>query len=129
MLGFLLQQTSSDWSTLCVGLYVLFLGSSPHPSTPDEDDSQTELLIAEEKLSPEDEGQVMPRYENYSYRCEGCYMCPIQHRHHLKMFYIHCRFTFFILDDKLINIFYTFITIKLLSSWTVFSFASTSGML
>uniref|UniRef100_A0A3B3ZVG2 Uncharacterized protein n=1 Tax=Periophthalmus magnuspinnatus TaxID=409849 RepID=A0A3B3ZVG2_9GOBI len=33
--------------------------SSPHPSTPDEDDSQTELLIAEEKLSPEDEGQVM----------------------------------------------------------------------
>lgn len=42
---------------------VVFLGSSPHPSTPDEDDSQTELLIAEEKLSPEDEGQVMPRYE------------------------------------------------------------------
>ncbi|XP_023269633.1 integrator complex subunit 1 isoform X1 [Seriola lalandi dorsalis] len=41
----------------------LSAGSSPHPSTPDEDDSQTELLIAEEKLSPEDEGQVMPRYE------------------------------------------------------------------
>ena len=39
------------------------LGSSPHPSTPDEDDSQTELLIAEEKLSPEDDWQVMPRYE------------------------------------------------------------------
>uniref|UniRef100_A0A3B3B352 Integrator complex subunit 1 n=1 Tax=Oryzias melastigma TaxID=30732 RepID=A0A3B3B352_ORYME len=39
--------------------------SSPHPSTPDEDDSQTELLIAEEKLSPEDEGQVMP-YEELS---------------------------------------------------------------
>ncbi|XP_053708548.1 integrator complex subunit 1 [Synchiropus splendidus] len=41
----------------------LSAGSSPHPSNPDEDDSQTELLIAEEKLSPEDEGQVMPRYE------------------------------------------------------------------
>ncbi|XP_076000277.1 integrator complex subunit 1 isoform X3 [Genypterus blacodes] len=41
----------------------LSAGSSPHPSTPDEDDSQTELLIAEEKLSPEDEGQIMPRYE------------------------------------------------------------------
>jgi len=40
------------------------LGSSPHPSTPDEDDCQTELLIAEEKLSPEDEGLIMPRYEN-----------------------------------------------------------------
>ncbi|RVE69742.1 hypothetical protein OJAV_G00080860 [Oryzias javanicus] len=44
----------------------LSAGSSPHPSTPDEDDSQTELLIAEEKLSPEDEGQVMPRYEELS---------------------------------------------------------------
>ncbi|XP_028310866.1 integrator complex subunit 1 [Gouania willdenowi] len=41
----------------------LSAGNSPHPSTPDEDDSQTELLIAEEKLSPEDDGQVMPRYE------------------------------------------------------------------
>ncbi|KAM7371875.1 hypothetical protein PAMP_009079 [Pampus punctatissimus] len=41
----------------------LSAGSSPHPSTPDEDDSQTELLIAEEKLSPEDDGQIMPRYE------------------------------------------------------------------
>ncbi|XP_018599754.2 integrator complex subunit 1 isoform X3 [Scleropages formosus] len=41
----------------------LSAGSSPHPSTPDEDDTQTELLIAEEKLSPEDDGQVMPRYE------------------------------------------------------------------
>ncbi|XP_041085544.1 integrator complex subunit 1-like isoform X1 [Polyodon spathula] len=41
----------------------LSAGSSPHPSTPDEDDNQAELLIAEEKLSPEDEGQVMPRYE------------------------------------------------------------------
>lgn len=39
----------------------VFLGSSPHPSTPDEDDAQAELLIAEEKLSPEDEGQIMPR--------------------------------------------------------------------
>lgn len=53
---------------LCVVLCILCLGSSPHPSTPDEDDSQTELLIAEEKLSPEDEGQVMPRYENGSKR-------------------------------------------------------------
>nr|XP_015804103.2 integrator complex subunit 1 isoform X1 [Nothobranchius furzeri]XP_054596128.1 integrator complex subunit 1 isoform X1 [Nothobranchius furzeri] len=41
----------------------LSAGNSPHPSIPDEDDTQTELLIAEEKLSPEDEGQVMPRYE------------------------------------------------------------------
>lgn len=52
---------------------ILSLGSSPHPSTPDEDDSQTELLIAEEKLSPEDEGQVMPRYEHFWYRCEDFY--------------------------------------------------------
>ncbi len=37
------------------------LGNSPHPSTPDEDEGQTELLIAEEKLSPEDDGQFMPR--------------------------------------------------------------------
>lgn len=44
--------------------WVLFLGNSPHPSTPDEDDSQAELLIAEDKLSPEDDGQVMPRYVN-----------------------------------------------------------------
>lgn len=36
-------------------------GSSPHPSLTEEDDSQTELLIAEEKLSPEQEGQLMPR--------------------------------------------------------------------
>lgn len=42
----------------------LSAGNSPHPSTPDEDDSQTELLIAEEKLSPEDEGQVMARYDD-----------------------------------------------------------------
>ncbi|XP_037545218.1 integrator complex subunit 1 [Nematolebias whitei] len=41
----------------------LSAGNSPHPSIPDEDDCQAELLIAEEKLSPEDEGQVMPRYE------------------------------------------------------------------
>uniref|UniRef100_A0A8C1WSC8 Integrator complex subunit 1 n=1 Tax=Cyprinus carpio TaxID=7962 RepID=A0A8C1WSC8_CYPCA len=41
----------------------LSAGNSPHPSTPDEDEGQTELLIAEEKLSPEDDGQVMPRYE------------------------------------------------------------------
>lgn len=37
-------------------------GSSPHPSLTEEEDSQTELLIAEEKLSPEQEGQLMPRY-------------------------------------------------------------------
>ncbi|XP_031422445.1 integrator complex subunit 1 isoform X2 [Clupea harengus] len=41
----------------------LSAGNSPHPSTPDEDDSQAELLIAEEKLSPDDDGQSMPRYE------------------------------------------------------------------
>ena len=41
------------------------LGSSPHPSTPDEDDSQTELMIGEDKLSPEDDGQVMPRYRSW----------------------------------------------------------------
>ncbi|XP_041941283.1 integrator complex subunit 1 isoform X1 [Alosa sapidissima] len=41
----------------------LSAGNSPHPSTPDEDDSQAELLIAEDKLSPEDDEQVMPRYE------------------------------------------------------------------
>lgn len=35
-------------------------GSSPHPSLTEEEDSQTELLIAEEKLSPEQEGQLMP---------------------------------------------------------------------
>jgi integrator complex subunit 1 len=38
-----------------------FVGSSPHPSLTEEEDSQTELLIAEEKLSPEQEGQLMPR--------------------------------------------------------------------
>ncbi|XP_019493101.1 PREDICTED: integrator complex subunit 1 [Hipposideros armiger] len=42
----------------------LSAGSSPHPSLTEEDDSQTELLIAEEKLSPEQEGQLMPRYED-----------------------------------------------------------------
>ncbi len=56
-----MPETNADWLMLRFGFYVLFVGSSPHPSTPDEDDSQTELLIAEEKLSPEDEGQVMPR--------------------------------------------------------------------
>ncbi|KAM4632627.1 integrator complex subunit 1 [Discoglossus pictus] len=42
----------------------LSAGSSPHPSMTEEEDSQTELLIAEEKLSPEQEGQQMPRYED-----------------------------------------------------------------
>lgn len=57
------------WQVLKNNALFWLLGSSPHPSTPDEDDSQTELLIAEEKLSPEDEGQVMPRYENWSRLC------------------------------------------------------------
>ncbi|XP_045318248.1 integrator complex subunit 1 isoform X1 [Leopardus geoffroyi] len=39
----------------------LSAGGSPHPSLTEEEDSQTELLIAEEKLSPEQEGQLMPR--------------------------------------------------------------------
>ncbi|XP_037669963.1 integrator complex subunit 1 isoform X7 [Choloepus didactylus] len=39
----------------------LSAGNSPHPSLTEEEDSQTELLIAEEKLSPEQEGQLMPR--------------------------------------------------------------------
>ncbi|KAM4697768.1 integrator complex subunit 1 [Rhinophrynus dorsalis] len=42
----------------------LSAGSSPHPSMTEEEDSQTELLIAEEKLSPEEEGQLMPRYDD-----------------------------------------------------------------
>ncbi|XP_073492849.1 integrator complex subunit 1 isoform X2 [Aquarana catesbeiana] len=41
----------------------LSAGNSPHPSLTEEEDSQSELLIAEEKLSPEEEGQLMPRYE------------------------------------------------------------------
>ncbi|XP_004705938.1 integrator complex subunit 1, partial [Echinops telfairi] len=42
----------------------LSAGSSPHPSLTEEEDSQTELLIAEEKLSPvEQEGQLMARYD------------------------------------------------------------------
>ncbi|XP_006889666.1 PREDICTED: integrator complex subunit 1 [Elephantulus edwardii] len=41
----------------------LSAGNSPHPSMTEEEDSQTELLIAEEKLSPEQEGQLMPRYD------------------------------------------------------------------
>ncbi|XP_055984334.1 integrator complex subunit 1 isoform X1 [Sorex fumeus] len=41
----------------------LSAGNSPHPSLTEEEDSQTELLIAEEKLSPAQEGQLMPRYE------------------------------------------------------------------
>ncbi|KAM4023912.1 integrator complex subunit 1 [Anomaloglossus baeobatrachus] len=41
----------------------LSAGNSPHPSMTEEEDSQTELLIAEEKMSPEQEGQLMPRYE------------------------------------------------------------------
>uniref|UniRef100_A0A481C763 Integrator complex subunit 1 n=2 Tax=Sus scrofa TaxID=9823 RepID=A0A481C763_PIG len=41
----------------------LSAGNSPHPSLTEEEDSQAELLIAEEKLSPEQEGQLMPRYD------------------------------------------------------------------
>lgn len=41
----------------------LSAGNSPHPSLTEEEDSQTELLIAEEKPSPEQEGQLMPRYD------------------------------------------------------------------
>ncbi|KAG9476970.1 hypothetical protein GDO78_002385 [Eleutherodactylus coqui] len=41
----------------------LSAGNSPHPSMAEEEDSQSELLIAEEKMSPEQEGQLMPRYE------------------------------------------------------------------
>lgn len=37
-------------------------GSSPHPSLAEEEEGQTELLVAEEKLSPEQEGQLMPRW-------------------------------------------------------------------
>lgn len=32
----------------------------------EEEDSQSELLIAEEKMSPEQEGQLMPRYSAFS---------------------------------------------------------------
>lgn len=42
-------------------LGALSAGSSPHPSLTEEEDSQTELLIAGEKLSPEQEGQLMPQ--------------------------------------------------------------------
>lgn len=38
-----------------------FLGNSPHPSVPEEEDSQSELLIAEDKMSPEQEAHLMPR--------------------------------------------------------------------
>lgn len=59
---------SQSWTKMCLlikwrvhNTEYCVLGNSPHPSTPDEDEGQTELLIAEEKLSPEDDGQVMPR--------------------------------------------------------------------
>lgn len=42
----------------------LSAGNSPHPSMPEEEDSQSELLIAEDKMSPEQEGQLMPRYDD-----------------------------------------------------------------
>nr|XP_056722177.1 integrator complex subunit 1 [Euleptes europaea] len=42
----------------------LSAGNSPHPSVPEEEDSQSELLIAEDKMSPEQEGQLMPRYDD-----------------------------------------------------------------
>lgn len=42
----------------------LSAGSSPHPSMTEDEDCQTELLIAEEKMSPDQEDQLMPRYED-----------------------------------------------------------------
>lgn len=45
------------------------VGSSPHPSMTEEEDSQSELLIAEEKMSPEQEGQLMPRYSAFLSWC------------------------------------------------------------
>nr|XP_034987340.1 integrator complex subunit 1 [Zootoca vivipara] len=42
----------------------LSAGNSPHPSMPEEEDSQSELLIAEDKMSPDQEGQLMPRYDD-----------------------------------------------------------------
>ncbi|XP_061455379.1 integrator complex subunit 1 isoform X2 [Rhineura floridana] len=42
----------------------LSAGNSPHPSVPEEEDSQSELLIAEDKMSPEEQGQLMPRYDD-----------------------------------------------------------------
>lgn len=53
------------------------LGSSPHPSMTEEEDSQSELLIAEEKMSPEQEGQLMPRYSASSPLC-GSPVCALQ---------------------------------------------------
>lgn len=38
---------------------------------PEEEDSQSELLIAEDKMSPEQEGQLMPRYEPASHVIRG----------------------------------------------------------
>lgn len=35
----------------------------------EEEDSQSELLIAEEKMSPEQEGQLMPRYSAFLSWC------------------------------------------------------------
>ncbi|KAL2298947.1 hypothetical protein Nmel_014557 [Mimus melanotis] len=43
----------------------LSAGSSPHPSMTEEEDSQSELLIAEEKMSPEQAGQLMPRRKEW----------------------------------------------------------------
>ena len=83
----LLLETSTGRDNTAFGF--CFLGSSPHPSTPDEDDSQTELLIAEEKLSPEDEGQIMPRYEKVQ----------VLHTQHT---YIHVRFASFIIEFKIL---------------------------
>ncbi|XP_070811006.1 integrator complex subunit 1 [Pituophis catenifer annectens] len=42
----------------------LSAGNSPHPSVPEEEDSQSELLIAEDKMSPEQEAHLMPRYDD-----------------------------------------------------------------
>lgn len=59
--GGITDRRSGLWEGHPMGLPVTHAGSSPHPSLTEEEDSQTELLIAEEKLSPTQEGQLMPR--------------------------------------------------------------------
>lgn len=53
------------------------VGSSPHPSMTEEEDSQSELLIAEEKMSPEQEGQLMPRYSAFLSWCSHMTDLPV----------------------------------------------------
>lgn len=42
---------------------------------PEEEDSQSELLIAEEKMSPEQEGQLMPRYSACFFPITAVMLC------------------------------------------------------